>query len=114
MEAGKADKRSKSMRDLTFERLVSFRSRVNLEVVLEDLFLVDQSLPEHHPPEDRATILAAAALRREFVEKPEDAQGLADLFLRIRRLYSIHTEDDMHQFILRFHLYAKDMEQQSS
>jgi len=106
-------RRPNFVKDLIFERLASFHSRVDLEVILEDLFLVDQSLPDHHPPEERANILAAAALRREFVEDPKEAENLADLFTRIRRLYSIHTEDDMRQFILRFHLYLKESERES-
>ena len=91
--------------NLIFRRLSAVPSLVDVEVVLQDLLLLDNAVKEQYPPEQRLHFLAAALRRRNFFRSAQQAMDMADLFLRLRQLYSINELESLESLVREFQLY---------
>ncbi len=94
-----------AIENLIFRRLSAVPSLVDVEVVLQDLLLLDNTVKEQYPPEQRLNFLAAALRRRNFFRSAQQALDMADLFLRLRELYTINDLESLESLVREFQLY---------
>jgi len=94
-----------AMENLIFRRLSAVPSLVDVEVILQDLLLLDNTVKEQYPPEQRLNFLAAALRRRKFFRSARQALDMADLFLRLRQLYALENLESLESLVREFQLY---------
>ena len=95
---------------LIFEKLSFIPSYVDIEVVLEDLMFLDESIRSTTPPEERLRILASGLYRRRFFESGEECMEMARLFIRLKDLHRLDSVRKMYSFINSYKLYILDRE----
>jgi hypothetical protein len=93
---------------LIFERLSLIPSYVDIDVVLEDLMFLDESMRTTVPSEERLRVLASGLYRRRFFECGEECMEMARLFVRLKALHHLDSFRRMYSFINSYKLYILD------
>ncbi|RKY03422.1 hypothetical protein DRP77_06130 [Candidatus Poribacteria bacterium] len=93
------------VRDLTFERLLSFKLKVPMDVVLVDLWFLDGRM-EGWARAERRFALAGSLIRRNFMTDIISALEFSDLWMRVKELFDLRSIDDVLRFCRRFYDYA--------
>jgi hypothetical protein len=95
---------------LIFEKLSLIPSYVEIEVVLEDLMFLDESIRPTTAPEERLRILASGLYRRRFFDCGEECMEMARTFVRLKELHRLDSFRKMYSFINGYKLYILDKE----
>jgi len=94
-----------AIENLIFRRLTAIPSLVDIEIVLQDLLLIDNEVKDKYPREQRVNFLAAALRRRNFFRGAQQSLEMADLFLRLRQIYTINDFQSLDGLLREFQLY---------
>lgn len=93
---------------LIFDKLSMIPAYVDIEVILEDLMFLDESIRPTVPPEERLRILASGLYRRRFFDLGEECMEMARMFIRLKALHNLDSFRKMYSFINSYKLYILD------
>ena len=94
------------IKNLLFERMLSFNVKVPFDVLLVDLWYLDDRMDDW-PRRDRQYALAGGLLRRNFMDNAVAAVEFADLWIRARELCGIELIEDVLTLCQRLYDYAR-------
>jgi len=94
------------IKNLLFERMLSFDVKVPFDVLLVDLWYLDDRMDDW-PRRDRQYALAGGLLRRNFMDNAVAAVEFADLWMRARELYGIELIEDVLTLCQQLYDYAR-------
>jgi hypothetical protein len=95
------------VRNLTYEKMLRYKMRVPFDVLLVDLWYLDERMDEW-TKRDRQYALAGGLLRRGFIDNAVDAVEFGDLWMRTIDLYQIETLESVLNLCEDLYEYARN------